>query len=190
MLGRTSPLSHKRPFASVKPHASFTFTNRHSPEQQVAALGPMLPTWDRFRFLKNSGMVGSRALNSRRHEPSSRNLKFFLAKIKKIAFWDRNFFLDKFPETFLESSGKRAGRIAQCRPRDVGSRSRTTVQETRMVADFRTRVGMRAARAPISDSARRVCEESSTPARGVIRLRAALRLATSTRLRVDVSFWL
>jgi hypothetical protein len=39
-----------------------------------------------FRFLKNSGMVGSRALNSRRHEPSSRNLKMFLAKIKKLLF--------------------------------------------------------------------------------------------------------
>jgi hypothetical protein len=33
---------HKRPFASVEPHASFTFANRHSPEQQVAALGPLL----------------------------------------------------------------------------------------------------------------------------------------------------
>ncbi len=29
-------------FAWVEPHASFTFTNRHSPEQQVAALGPLL----------------------------------------------------------------------------------------------------------------------------------------------------
>jgi hypothetical protein len=94
-----SGVGHKRPFASVGPHASFTFTNRHSPEQQVAALGPMLSTWDRFRFLKNSGTVGSRALNSRRHEPSSRNLKIFFGKNQKIAFWDRNFFYE--PKNFF-----------------------------------------------------------------------------------------
>jgi ABC-type molybdate transport system substrate-binding protein len=32
-FGRPSVSGHKRPFASVEPHASFTFTNRHSPEQ-------------------------------------------------------------------------------------------------------------------------------------------------------------
>jgi hypothetical protein len=73
-----------------QPHASFAFTNRHSPEQQVAALGPMLSTWDRFRFLIQ-GWSGSQALNSRRHEPSSRNLKSFFCKNQKIAFWDRIF---------------------------------------------------------------------------------------------------
>jgi hypothetical protein len=92
---------HKRPVASVEPHASFAFSNKHSPEQQVAALGPMSSTWDRFRFLKNSGMVGSRALNSRRHKPRFPEAEFLFCKNQKIAFLgSRIFFGANFGKLF------------------------------------------------------------------------------------------
>jgi hypothetical protein len=43
----------------LHPHQqTFATTN------QVVALGPMLATSDRFRFLKNSGMIGSRSLTT------------------------------------------------------------------------------------------------------------------------------
>jgi hypothetical protein len=58
-------LGHKRPFASVEPHASFTFTNRHSPEQQVAALRPMLSNAGSLSVFEKFRDGRSRALNSR-----------------------------------------------------------------------------------------------------------------------------
>jgi hypothetical protein len=156
----------------------------HLPTRR-STLRPTANDQARRSSLKEAG----KSVSSRGRHLALPGLENFFAKIQKLLFWDREF-LRQISKSFWRKSSRRAGRIAQCRPRDVGSRSRTTVQETRMVADFRARAGMRAARAPISDSARRACDESSTPARGVTRLRAALRLATWTRLRVDVSFGL
>jgi hypothetical protein len=90
--------SHKRPFASVGPHASFTFTNRHSPGQQVAALGPMLSTWDRFRSLKNSGTVGSRALTSRDGMSQAPGTWNFFWQKSKNCFLESDFFMN--PKNF------------------------------------------------------------------------------------------
>jgi hypothetical protein len=48
-------MGHKRPFASVEPHASFTLTSRHSPRRSVVESGQSRVCWKsrkRHRRLK------------------------------------------------------------------------------------------------------------------------------------------
>jgi hypothetical protein len=97
-----SARGHKRPFASVGPHASFTFTNRHSPGQSSRRTRADGVDVGSLSVFENSGMVGSRALNSRQHEPNSRNLKIFLAKNQKNCFLGLKFFFGQISNFFGE----------------------------------------------------------------------------------------
>jgi len=59
-VARMSPSGQTRPFALVEPRASFTVTSRHSPDNQVVALGPMLSAPDRSRFFGKKSQMARR----------------------------------------------------------------------------------------------------------------------------------
>lgn len=71
-------------------------------------------------------------------EPSSRNPNFFGAKNRK-SFFGIGFFSGQISRNFLEKFSKCAGRIAQCRPRDVSGWSMVTDRSALCAAAVRQR---------------------------------------------------